>query len=106
MKVAEPPIEYITQRIVEALQPRRIVLFGSRARGDAGPQSDVDIMVEMESDLRAPRRAMEIDKLFRGRRWAMDVFVYTPDEVRERRHVVGTLVHEIETEGKVLYERR
>lgn len=35
----------------------------------------------------------------------MDVFVYTPDEVRQRRNVVGTLVHTIEQEGKVLYER-
>ena len=43
----EPPIEEIARKIVEAFRPRRIVMFGSRARGDSRPDSDLDLMVEM-----------------------------------------------------------
>ena len=40
----EPLIEEIIRKIVEAFQPRRIVMFGSRARGDTRPDSDLDLM--------------------------------------------------------------
>jgi predicted nucleotidyltransferase len=101
----QPPIESITRRIVEAFHPRRVVMFGSRARGDARPDSDVDLMVEMETDLSPPRRAMAIDALFGLRGWAMDVLVYTPAEVRQHRQYRNSLLRVIEAEGKVLYER-
>ena len=101
----QPPVEEITRRIVEAFRPHRILLFGSRARGGARIDSDVDLMIEMESNESPPRRAMAIDALFGIRRWAMDVFVYTPEEVREQRKYRNSLVRQIENEGKVLYER-
>jgi predicted nucleotidyltransferase len=47
----DPVLERIRRTIVEHLRPRRVVLFGSRARGSAAPDSDYDIMVEMETDL-------------------------------------------------------
>ncbi len=100
-----PPIDQITKRIVEAFNPRRIVMFGSRARGEARPDSDVDLMIEMETDLSPPRRAMAIDALFGLRGWAMDVLVYTPREVEEQRRYRNSLLRIIEAEGKVLYEQ-
>jgi uncharacterized protein len=103
--LAEPPIDQIVRTIVERMNPRRIVLFGSYARGDPHEDSDVDLMVEMESDLPLPERAMKIDDLFTPRRWALDVWVYTPEEVRRWRNNVGSLVHIIESEGRVVYER-
>ena len=45
---AQPPIDAIVRAIVERLAPRRIVLFGSRARGDADDDSDIDLMVELD----------------------------------------------------------
>src|SRR5688572_24890642 len=62
----------ITRTIVDGLRPRRIVLFGSRARGNAAPDSDYDIMVEMETDLRSSERIGAVADLFPRRGWSMD----------------------------------
>ncbi len=98
-------IERITRTIVERFNPKRIVLFGSHARGDADPDSDLDLFIEMESDKRPPERIMEVSKVFGLRDWPMDLFVYTPEEVERFSGVIGTLVSIVEAEGKVLYER-
>ena len=100
-----PPVDEIVQKIVEAFHPRRIVMFGSRARGEGGMDSDVDLLVEMESDQRPLDRIRAVDALFARRRWAMDLVVYTPDEVRRFKAVVGTLLYTIEREERVLYEQ-
>ena len=101
----EPPIKDITAKIVEAFQPRRIVMFGSRAREGGGPGSDLDLMVEMETRDPPAQRVRAIDALFGLRRWAMDLVVYTPQEVAEQRRYRNSLLRIIESEGKVLYER-
>ena len=95
----------ITRTIVEGLRPRRIVLFGSRARGNAAPDSDYDIMVEMETDLGSSERIGAVADLFPRRGWSMDVLVYTPDEVRRWKDDVGMVMYDIVREGRVLYCR-
>lgn len=90
---------------MERFRPRRVVLFGSRARGDARPDSDVDLMVEMDTSLKRGPRTAEILKVFGIRPWAMDLVVYTPAEVAALRGVHGTLLSMIEAEGRTLYER-
>ena len=101
----EPPIEEIVRKIAEAFRPRRIVMFGSRARGNPHPDSDLDLMVEMETSDPPAQRARVIDALFGLRRWAMDLVVYTPQEVKQQRQYRNSLVRVIEAEGKVLYEQ-
>lgn len=101
----QPPIDEIARKIVEAFRPRRIVMFGSRARGDTRPDSDLDLMVEMETDDSPAQRVRAIDALFGLRRWAMDLVVYTPQEVAEQRQYRNSLIRVIESEGKVLYEQ-
>lgn len=101
----EPPIEEIARKIVEAFRPRRIVMFGSRARGDTGLDSDLDLMVEMETEDPPAQRARVIDALFGLRRWAMDLVVYTPEEVERERQCRNSLIRVIESEGRVLYEQ-
>lgn len=98
-------LEHVTKTIVERFRPKRIVVFGSHARGDARPDSDLDIFVEMETPRRPPERAIEVSSVFGLRSWPLDVVVYTPEEVRRLRHVKGTLLSVIEQEGKVLYEQ-
>ncbi len=98
-------IEQITRTIVERFQPRRIVLFGSRARGDYRPDSDLDLFVEMETPLSPPERATAIRTVFGLHWWPMDILVYTPEELARLKDVVGTLLYTIEREGEVLYER-
>lgn len=101
----EPPVDEIVRAIVRNFHPHRVVMFGSRARGAAGPDSDLDLCVEMETDLKPPQRRRAISALFGLRDWAMDLVVYTPEEVERFRDVVGTLLYTIEREGRVLYER-
>jgi predicted nucleotidyltransferase len=100
-----PPIEEIAQRIAEAFHPWRIVLFGSRARGDSRPDSDVDLMIEMDTTASPIDRAIAVRTLFGLRTWSLDVVVYTPQEVERLRHVNGTLASVIDAEGRVVYER-
>jgi predicted nucleotidyltransferase len=97
-------LEHVTNTIVKRFHPKRIVVFGSHARGNARPDSDLDLFIEMETPRRPPERAIEVSEAFGLRPWAMDV-VYTPEEVRRLRHVNGTLLSVIEREGKVLYEQ-
>lgn len=96
-------IEEAVQKIVTALRPRRVMVFGSHARGDAGPDSDLDLFVEMESELSPPERAVRVARLFPCRDWSLDVVVYTPAEVTRLRGVSGTLLDTIEREGRVVY---
>ena len=97
-------IDEVVRTIVERFHPRRIVLFGSQARGDAGPDSDLDLMIEMETALRPIARAIAVGRLFLDREWPLDVVVYTPAEIAERTGVVGTLVSMIETDGRVVHD--
>ncbi len=87
----EPPIPGIVEKIVQAFHPRRIVLFGSRVRGEQDAESDLDLLVEMQKGLQPLQRRPAVDRLFGLRDWAMDVFVYTPEEVQQTRGTVGTL---------------
>ena len=70
-----------------------------------GPDSDIDLFIEMESDLRPIDRMVEVQRLFGLRLWGLDVFVYTPAEVEARRGRIGNLLSYVDAEGKVLYER-
>ena len=53
-------LEQVTRTIVERFHPKRIVLFGSHARGDAGSDSDLDVFIEMQTSRRPPERAIEV----------------------------------------------
>ncbi len=84
----------------------RVILFGSRARGDAGPHSDVDLLVVMPDGIEDERRVtVEIRRLLRDMPVAKDVVVTTPEEIERRGDLVGTVLRPALREGKVLYER-
>ena len=98
-------LEQVTRTIIERFHPKRIVLFGSHARGDADSDSDLDLFIEMQTSRRPPERAIEVSAAFGLRSWPLDVVVYTPEEVQRLHGVNGTLLSTIEKEGKVLYEQ-
>lgn len=100
----EERLDYIVRTIVERFDPYRIILFGSRARGEHDLESDYDIMVEMDTDLPPLDRSGAIYSLFRPGHWPMDVIAYTPAEVRRQREVFASFVAEIEETGRVLYD--
>jgi predicted nucleotidyltransferase len=99
-------IDVIRQRIVDAVHPQQIVLFGSQARRDAGSGSDVDLLVVHDTPRTDREVRRHLDRLFLDRRFGLDLIVRTPQEVAENvadgnpfytEHIFG--------EGIILYER-
>ena len=97
-------IDEVVATIVEHVHPDRIVVFGSQARGDGHPNSDLDLMIEMDTALRAIDRAVAVGALFPDRDWPLDVVVYTPEEAVRDRQRSGSLLALIDTEAKTLYD--
>jgi len=95
----------IVRRIVETAQPERIILFGSRARGDARPDSDFDVLVIKQSDEPRYRRDAPLYVALAGLDAPVDVMVYTPEEVREWSGVPLAFITTAIREGRVVYER-
>jgi len=98
-------IDEMVRRIVARFAPERIVLFGSHARGAAGADSDVDLLVVMSVEGSRRKKATEIDLALSGILVPTDIIVVTPEQVERDRGQVGTIVYPALREGKVLYER-
>ena len=95
----------ITARIRDALQPQRIILFGSRARGNARAGSDFDLLVIKESNQPRYRRAAPLYTALADLPVEVEVLVYTPEEVQEWSGVPEAFVTTALREGQGLYER-
>ena len=108
-EVTETLLNRMVAAIVEAADPDRVILFGSRARGDARPDSDVDLIV-IEAEPFGPDRDRfdEINRLMRAvgdLGVAKDVLVYSRDEVEYWRDSLNNVLARALREGRVLYER-
>ena len=98
-------IHEMVRRIVVGFSPHRIILFGSHARGSAGPDSDIDLLIVMPVTGSRRQLTLDIRKTLAGIGIAKDVIVASPEEVARYRDLVGTIIHPAVREGKVLYER-
>jgi predicted nucleotidyltransferase len=97
-------VQVMVERLVTALSPERIYLFGSHARGDAGPDSDYDLLVVIPtSPLPRYRRDQAAFEALLGVGAAKDVLVLTRDEFERQRLVVCSLPATVEREGVLLY---
>jgi len=99
-------LEQVVKRITAAIQPDRIVLFGSRARGDARSGSDYDLLVVRQSSEPRYRRAVPLYVALADLPVEVDVLVYTPEEVREWSGVREAFVTTALRQGRLLYERQ
>jgi uncharacterized protein len=100
----DPILKEIVERLVAAYQPERIYLFGSKARGDAGPDSDYDLMVIVGDDASSDHRRSQLAyRALRGTGTAADVLVWTRHYFDERLHLRSSLPYVIQAEGKLLY---
>ncbi len=105
--VAEPPLDEVVGRLVEALGPEQVYLFGSRARGDNQPDSDYDFMVIVpQSDLPPHRRAQQAHRALGDIRVAADILVWTRQEFDHFLPVPGSLAATVLREGRLLYDAR
>jgi len=97
-------LEEILGRLIDALDPDQVYLFGSRARGDAESDSDFDILIVLaDSDLPGYARDRLALRALRGLRVPVDVVVLTREEFNRKRGVVCSLPATIEREGRLLY---
>lgn len=95
----------ITRRIVGISDPRRIILFGSYARGEQGPDSDLDLMVVLDH-VDSPRaESIRLRRVLRGLLTPIDILVATPEQLERHRNTIGLIYQTVLTEGKVIYER-
>jgi predicted nucleotidyltransferase len=92
-------------RIVRELQPDKIILFGSYAYGTPTPDSDVDLLVIMQTDKQSSDRTWEVARLLIPRPFPVDILVRTPVEIQQALAQGDFFIQEIVTQGKVLYER-
>jgi predicted nucleotidyltransferase len=99
-------IQKIVKRIAAQFQPDKIILFGSHARGRAGPDSDVDLLVVMPVSGSRREKAIEIAVTLHDIPIAKDVILVTPDDFKWRSKVVGTIERPAAHEGKLLYARK
>lgn len=105
LPVTDEKIRQAAQKIVDAVQPEKIILFGSYAYGKPTDDSDVDLLVVMESDQHIRKRAIEVSEILYPRPFPVDIIVRTPAELKERLEIRDCFFKEIVTKGKVLYER-
>jgi predicted nucleotidyltransferase len=100
----DPVLAEIINKLVEAYEPLSIYLFGSKARGEAGPDSDYDLMVIVPDDATPERRR---SRLAYERLWdtgrAADVLVWTKEAFVSRSHLKASLPGTILREGRLLY---
>jgi predicted nucleotidyltransferase len=106
-KTTQQLIRVMIQRLVKQFDPEQIILFGSQARGAAGPNSDVDLLVVASVPFAQKRkRQVEMRVALHDVHVPKDIILVTPEEVKQDRHIVGTLIYPALKEGKVLYVRR
>ncbi|HKS04810.1 MAG TPA: HEPN domain-containing protein [Gemmatimonadaceae bacterium] len=98
---ADATLDAIVRIIADRFHPTRIILFGSRARGNAHEHSDYDLFVELESQERSTRDA--IRGALGDLRHGVDVFISTPRRFAESSGDVGAIQYDIAREGVVVY---
>ena len=103
MKLTSADIERIAARIAERFHPRQVLVFGSYANGTATEESDLDLLVVMETSEAHFRRAAAIRHLFWPPETAMDVLVFTPREVEYWKGTPNHIVTEAFRTGRLVY---
>jgi uncharacterized protein len=99
-----PVLGIIVDRLVQIFRPDRVYLFGSAARGEAGPDSDYDLMIVVPDTIPAAMR--DTGPAYRAL-WrlsaAVDLLVWTRTEFDSRLHLQASLPSTIQREGRLLY---
>jgi len=96
-------IDQLRDRISQAMHPEKIYLFGSYADGKATEESDIDLLVVMDSPLTPHKRNVAVKRLFPRRSFSLDAFVYTPQEFARYRDIPGTIVYNATHHGRLLH---
>lgn len=105
MPVTEEALRLIVERLIPVLHPHKIIMFGSYVYGAPTPDSDVDLLVILDTQARPVERYLSVSRLLRPRPFPLDILVKTPEEITRALAHEDPFVMEILTRGRVLYER-
>lgn len=103
--VSREEINGIARDIGEVAHAERVILFGSHANGRADETSDVDLLVVAKSDQPRHKRSRELYRRIRPHRFALDIVVYTPEEVSRGIQTSVSFMSRVLREGKTVYVR-
>jgi predicted nucleotidyltransferase len=95
----------ITRRILEMSKPEKIILFGSYARGEQNPDSDVDLMVVVDQVKSTRSESVRLRGALRGLLVPIDILVATTEQLNRHQNTIGLIYRSVLEEGKVIYER-
>ncbi len=103
--VTPEKIEAAVKRIIEVARPRKVILFGSAMRGEAGIHSDLDVLVVIEDEEKSPRKeSVRIHEALREIVMPMDILVISEKKLEELAAQPGLIYREILRGGKVVYD--
>jgi predicted nucleotidyltransferase len=105
LPVTEEILVEIVRRLVAALNPEKIILFGSYGYGFPSGDSDVDLLVIMQTSAGPADRYVAVSRVIRPRPFPLDILVKTPDEIAGALAKGDSFIGEIVTRGRVLYAR-
>lgn len=92
-------------RRLDDLRPRRLIVFGSLARGTADEHSDLDLVVVLDSPLDFVDRGVQVARRLKGMGRGVEVLAYTPREYERMRSSGNAFIEMVEREGRVIHER-
>ena len=96
-------VDHLVRQIVAAVRPLRVVLFGSAARGDMGPDSDLDLLVVMPDGTHRRKTAQHLYRTLEAMGQPFDVIVATPSDLEKHKDNVGLIYRDILREGRDVY---
>ena len=103
MKTYSQKIDELVKRIVEEVHPLRIMVFGSAAREQMGPNSDIDVLVVMPEGVHRRRTAQLLYQKISGLETPFDIVVATPSDLQRHKDNIGLIYQTILREGKEVY---
>ena len=98
-------IRGLVRRMASKFQLEKVVLFGSYAYGNPGPESDVDLLVVMNTSLSSRQQRLKISQAISPRPFPLDLIVRTPEELEQRLKLGDPFLREVISQGRVIYER-
>jgi predicted nucleotidyltransferase len=103
--VSQAILNAMCETLVEGFHPERIILFGSQARQQADPRSDIDLLVICPFSGSRRELMLKMDRSLKGMEIGRDILVMRPEEFDRDKDIPGTLARPAYKEGIVLYER-